>query len=156
MVFTLCEVARTYIVTQTSHWSFQTPGGKLSCLSVSNIFKILEPFHHDVIWVHSSDCFLADILSIQNCNVRLVVLESLSRIRLSATPQTSAPGSSDYGILQARILEGFAISFSRGIFPTRGSNLCLLHCQADSLPLSRHQGSPCLVPNRIQVRWIMT
>ena len=29
-----------------------------------------------------------------------------------------------------------------GIFPTQGSNLQLLHWQADSLPLS-HQGSPC-------------
>ena len=29
----------------------------------------------------------------------------------------------------------------QGIFPTQGSNLCLLHWQADSLPLS-HQGSP--------------
>ena len=28
-----------------------------------------------------------------------------------------------------------------GIFPDEGSNLCLLHWQADSLPLS-HQGSP--------------
>ena len=31
-----------------------------------------------------------------------------------------------------------------GIFPNQGSNLCLLHWQVDSLPLS-HQGSPCLV-----------
>ena len=29
----------------------------------------------------------------------------------------------------------------QGIFPTQGSNLHLLHWQADSLPLS-HQGSP--------------
>ena len=29
----------------------------------------------------------------------------------------------------------------QGIFPTQGSNLCPLHCQADSLSLS-HQGSP--------------
>ena len=31
--------------------------------------------------------------------------------------------------------------FLQGIFPTQGSNLCLLGLQADSLPLS-HQGSP--------------
>ena len=37
------------------------------------------------------------------------------------------PGSSVHGILQARILEWAAISSSRGIFPTRGSNLCLLY-----------------------------
>ena len=31
--------------------------------------------------------------------------------------------------------------FLQGIFPSQGSNPCLLHWQADSLPL-RHQGSP--------------
>ena len=53
----------------------------------------------------------------------------------------SLPDSSDNGISQARTLEGVAISFSRVIFLTQGSNSCLLHWQADSLPLS-HQGSP--------------
>ena len=51
----------------------------------------------------------------------------------------SPPGSSVHGILQARILEQVAISSSRGIFPTQGSNLCLLHLlnwQAGSLPLA--------------------
>ena len=50
----------------------------------------------------------------------------------------SLPGSSVHGILQARILEWVIISSSR-IFPTQGSNLhllCLLHWEADSLPLS--------------------
>ena len=41
----------------------------------------------------------------------------------------SLPGSSVHGILQARILEWVAISFSRGIFPTQGLNLDLLHCR---------------------------
>ena len=40
----------------------------------------------------------------------------------------SPPGSSVHGILQARILE-WVISFSRGIFPTQGSNAGLLHCR---------------------------
>ena len=31
----------------------------------------------------------------------------------------------------------------QGIFPTQGSNLCFLHWQADSLPLS-HKGSPVI------------
>ena len=40
------------------------------------------------------------------------------------TPWTVAPpGSSVHGILQARILEWVAISSSRGIFRTQGSNL---------------------------------
>ena len=39
----------------------------------------------------------------------------------------SPPGSSIQRISQARILEWVAISFSRGIFPTQGSNPHLLH-----------------------------
>ena len=39
----------------------------------------------------------------------------------------SRPGSSVHGILQARILKRVAIFYSRGIFPTQGLNLHLLH-----------------------------
>ena len=49
----------------------------------------------------------------------------------------SLPGSYVHGILQARILEWVAMTFSC-IFLTQGSNphlLCLLHWQAGSLPL---------------------
>ena len=53
----------------------------------------------------------------------------------------SPPGSSVHGILQGRILEWVSISFSQGIFLTQGLNLCLLHWQADSLPLN-HLESP--------------
>ena len=38
-------------------------------------------------------------------------------------------GSSVHGILQARILEQIAISFSRGSSPTQGLNPGLLHCR---------------------------
>ena len=58
----------------------------------------------------------------------------------------SLPGSSDHGILQARILEWVAIPFSR-IFLTQGSNPDLPHCRQTLYCLS-HQGSPqeqCLV-----------
>ena len=50
----------------------------------------------------------------------------------------SLPGSSVHGILQARIMEWVA-SPPPGIFPTQGSNPCLLrllNCQSDSLPLA--------------------
>ena len=47
----------------------------------------------------------------------------------------------DRGILQARILECVAISFSRGIFPTQDSNPGLLHCRWILYQLS-HKGSP--------------
>ena len=51
-----------------------------------------------------------------NDKKKKVKVKSLSRVRLFATPWTvgSPPGSSVHGILQARILEWVAISFSRG------------------------------------------
>ena len=53
------------------------------------------------------------------------------------------PGSSVHGIFQARILEWAAISYFRGIFPTQGLNLHLLHLlhwQSESLML-HHLGT---------------
>jgi len=71
----------------------------------------------------------------------LAVVSSFSPVQLFRDPMDySQPGSSVHEISQARILEWVAISSSKGFFPTQGSNLCLLHWQADSLPLS-HQGS---------------
>ena len=52
-------------------------------------------------------------LSLQNIKTFEVKLPS--RVRLFATPWTSSlPGSFLHGILQARVLEWVAISFSRG------------------------------------------
>ena len=68
-----------------------------------------------------------------------VVVYSLNRVWLFYDPMDcSPPGSSVYGIFQARILEWGAISSSRG--SSQGLNPWLLHWQADSLPLG-HQGS---------------
>ena len=41
-----------------------------------------------------------------------------------------------HGVLQARTLEWVAISFSRGIFLTQGSNPGLLHCRQNPYNLS--------------------
>ena len=65
--------------------------------------------------------------------------KSLSCVRLLA----SLPGSSVHGILQARILEWVAISFSRGSSQTGDSTWVLLHCRLILYHLS-HQGSPGL------------
>ena len=48
------------------------------------------------------------------------------------------PGSSVYGIVQARILEWVAMASSRGSSPPRDGTCvsCLLHWQAGSLPLA--------------------
>ena len=48
-------------------------------------------------------------------------------------------GYTVHGILQAGILERVAFPFSRGIFPTQGSNAGLLHCRQILYGL-RHQG----------------
>ena len=67
--------------------------------------------------------------------------QPLSCVRLFATPWTIARQAPlSMGILQARLLEWIATSFSRGIFPTQGSNPGLLHCKQILYHLS-HQGS---------------
>ena len=54
------------------------------------------------------------------CIAKQSKVKSLSRVRLFVTPWTcSPPGSSIHGILQARILEWVAMSFSRGSFQPR-------------------------------------
>ena len=69
----------------------------------------------------------------------LCVCVSLSCVRVCCKPMVcSPPGSSVLGILQARILVGHHFLL-QGIFLNQGLNPHLLHCQADSLPLS-HQG----------------
>ena len=68
----------------------------------------------------------------------VVVVESLSHVRLFVTPWTVARQAPlSLGILQTRILEWVVMPPSR-VFPTQGSNLCLLHLPAlagGSLPL---------------------
>ena len=67
------------------------------------------------------------------------MLSHFSHVRLCVTLWTVAcQAPLSMGILQVRILEWTAISFSRGIFSTQGLNLSLLHplhWQAGSLPL---------------------
>ena len=63
----------------------------------------------------------------------------------------SPPGSSVHGMLQARILECAAISFSMGIFATQGSNPVLLHCRFFTVWANRDyngQGRPVQRRNR--------
>ena len=56
-------------------------------------------------------------------------------------PMNCSPPGSSMGFLRQEIT-GVDCHFLQGIFPTQGSNpACLLHRQADSLPLN-HLGSP--------------
>ena len=64
--------------------------------------------------------------------------ESESR---SIVSDSLRPLNTVHGILQARILEWVAFPFSRGIFPTQGSNSGLLHCRWILYQLS-HKGNP--------------
>ena len=57
-------------------------------------------------------------------------------------------GSSVHGMLQAKILEWVAVSYSRGIFLTQGSNLGLLHWRQILYHLS-HQGMLMGVAGRV-------
>ncbi|CAI9152038.1 unnamed protein product [Rangifer tarandus platyrhynchus] len=63
------------------------------------------------------------------CNARMKVLFTKQCSILCDPVNCNPTGSSVHGILQARILEWVAIPFSRGIFPTQGLNLGLLHCR---------------------------
>ena len=58
----------------------------------------------------------SDVYCLKAYRASVVVVESLSHIRFFSDPlmDCSLPGSSVHGILQTRILEWVAISFSRG------------------------------------------
>ena len=60
----------------------------------------------------------------------VVVVESLSRVRLLDRMDCSPPGSSVHGTLQARILEWVAIPFSRG--SSQPENQTQVSCTAGS------------------------
>ena len=64
-------------------------------------------------------------LNVHGICMRAKLLQSC--LTLCNPVDCSLPGSSVYGILQARILEWVAMPSSRGIFPTQGSNSSLLH-----------------------------
>ena len=68
----------------------------------------------------------------------------------------SPPCSSVHRISQAEIVEWVAISFSRGVFPTQGLNLCLLcllHWQLGSSPLALPGMPEFLYTNNVISKW---
>ena len=70
----------------------------------------------------------------------VVVLVTQACLTLCNHMDCRPPGSSFYGLLQARTLEWVAISYSRGIFLTQGSYSGRLHCKQTLYHMS-HQGS---------------
>ena len=69
----------------------------------------------------------------------LLLLSRFSCVRLCDPMDHSQPGTSVYGILQARILGWIALPFSRGIFPAQGLNLGRPHCRQIPYCLSHHR-----------------
>ena len=91
-------------------------------------------FHFPIFNVRHSVCY---IIRLQEYLVKWV----LKCVQLFATPWTvacQAPLPWDFSGKNTRVGCHFLL---QGIFLTQGSNPCLLHWQADSLPLS-HLGSP--------------
>ena len=74
---------------------------------------------------HYTDMILEHEMLREKC-VHEVCVCAESCPSLCDTMDCSPPGSSVHGILQARILEWVAISYSRGIFTIQGSNPHLL------------------------------
>ena len=99
----------------------------------------------DVIWVYSnkSSGSLSLYYHVLNRFLSLgLYAHSCVCVQPCLTLGCGQPGSSVHGIILVWILQW--VSFLLGIFLTQGSNprlWCLLHWQADSLPLS-HLGSP--------------
>ena len=81
------------------------------------------------------------------CGSEVKVLVTQSCLTLRDSADCSSPGSSVLVIFQAKLLQWVAIS-SRRIFPTQGSNpclLCLMHSRQILCSVS-HWGSPILMP----------
>ena len=80
------------------------------------------PSSSPLIWVgqHTQKPFLKEAKNYIKIKSLVVVVESLSCVQLFWDPADyGPPGSSVHGILQARIQEWTAISFSRGSFQPR-------------------------------------
>ena len=74
-------------------------------------------------------CILSPCLFNFYAEWKVKVLVTQSRLTLCDPMDCNPPGTSVHGILLAIILEWVAISFSRVIVPTQGSNPGLLHCR---------------------------
>ena len=133
---------------QLSRWLLpgSNPQAPSCHLTICDIFQVCS-FHIAAITNDHklSDWYNTDFLSYSSvgqkskCGWKKVkVLVAQSRPTLCNPRNYSPSGSSVHGILQARILEWVAISFSSGFFSTQGLNLGLLHCR-QILYCLRHQ-----------------
>ena len=109
---------------------------------------------HCCAWAFFS-CIRAPLLS--SCDVQASYCSGFSSCRARAPGSQASVVAAHWCDIVARPLEhrpsscgtGLSCSEACGIFLDQRSNLCLLHWQADSLPLT-HPGSPlrlCILPN---------
>ena len=103
---------------------------------------------HHLIWCHAHSCVCVCVcvcLCMHAWAVCVCSKSLQSCLTLGNPMNSSRPGSSVHGILQARILEWVALL--QGIFLAQESNLGLLHCRQILYCLS-HQGVAPIVESR--------
>ena len=94
------------------------------------VFPGVESLDHmAALFSASSPAFILCSLFSDGHSEGCEVISIAIQLTLCNPVDCSPSGSSVHGILQAGILERVAISFSRGIFLTQGSNPGLLHCR---------------------------
>ena len=100
-------------------------------------------------------CVMCMCVCVYVCMCVCVCLVAQSCPGLCGAMDCSPLGFSVHGILRQEYQSGFHFLL-QGTLPTQGLNLCLLHWQASSLPLS-HLGSPTCVlysdNSRIFITW---
>ena len=109
-----------------------------ACKEVSQRF--LTPFIPASAWLFIATCRGFHQYSSLEFSILLIIVWKV-KVAQSCLTLCNPVDCIVHGILQARILEWVAISFSRGIFPTQGSNPGLLYCRQTLYQLS-HKGSP--------------
>ena len=97
-----------------------------------------------LVWEPDHLCFVSSLLKQELSYIPPFWLKWTERVRGAVVSGLFAapPGSSVHGILQARILQWAAISFSRGSSPPRDGTL--VSCTAGRFFTASHQGSPLL------------
>ena len=109
-----------------------------ACKEMSQRF--VTPFIPASSWLFIATCRGFLQYSSLEFSILLIIVWKV-KVAQSCPTLCNPMGYTVHGILQARILEWVAISFSRGIFPTQGINPGLLHCRQILYQLS-HEGSP--------------
>ena len=120
----------------------QSSGNQIQCPVISHNGKEYEK---ECVCVCVCVCvcihFAATKITLQHCNSTICICAQSYPIFCSLI-NCSPLGSSVHGFSRQEYWSGLPFPTPR-IIPTQGLNLCLLHCQAGSLPL-HHPGSPIL------------